>query len=168
MLHWCVCPLARSRYLIFFFTFFQFYSVVCRDGKVHISAVFLFFLLLLTITMFGRLAEIRWSICMSKFHRSLCVSFSQNPREVYRFHSPGQILGFAYTIFSFGQIPSSSTIHRGSPSSRSCVYYYYYYYYYSLIRVFHIRVSLITGVWVTASLLKSPGLFSVFWPFSIM
>ena len=32
-----------------------------------------------------------------------------------------------------------------------------------LIRVFHI-----TGDWVTASLLKSPGLFSVFWPFSIM
>ena len=25
-----------------------------------------------------------------------------------------------------------------------------------------------TGVWVTASLIKSPGLFSVFWPFSIM
>ena len=25
-----------------------------------------------------------------------------------------------------------------------------------------------TGVWVTVSLLKSPGLFSVFWPFSIM
>ena len=25
-----------------------------------------------------------------------------------------------------------------------------------------------TGVWVTASLRKSPGIFSVFWPFSIM
>ena len=38
------------------------------------------------------------------------------------------------------------------------------------IRVFHISVSwwFFTGVWVTASLLKSPGLFSVFWPFSIM
>ena len=37
-------------------------------------------------------------------------------------------------------------------------------------RVFHIRVSWwsFTGFWVTASLLKSPGLFSVFWPFSIM
>ena len=49
-------------------------------------------------------------------------------------------------------------------------YYYYYYYYYSLIRVFHISVSrwFFTGFWVTASLPKSPGLFSVFWPFSIM
>ena len=45
-----------------------------------------------------------------------------------------------------------------------------YYYYYLLIRVFHISVSwwFFTGVWVIASLLKSPGLFSVFWPFSIM
>ena len=38
------------------------------------------------------------------------------------------------------------------------------------IRVFHISVSwwYFTGYWETASLLKSPGLFSVFWPFSIM
>ena len=38
------------------------------------------------------------------------------------------------------------------------------------IRVFNISVSwwYFTGDWVTASLLKSPGLFSVFWPFSIM
>ena len=45
-----------------------------------------------------------------------------------------------------------------------------YYYYLLLIRVFHLSVSWwsFTGDWVTASLLKSPGLFSVFWPFSIM
>ena len=44
------------------------------------------------------------------------------------------------------------------------------YYYYSLIRTFHISVSrwFFTGVWVTSSLLKSPGLFLVFWPFSTM
>ena len=37
-------------------------------------------------------------------------------------------------------------------------------------RVFHISVSwwFFTGVWVTASLLISPGLSSVFWLFSIM
>ena len=37
-------------------------------------------------------------------------------------------------------------------------------------RVFHIRVSrwFFTGVWVTARLLKSPGLVSGFWPFSTM
>ena len=50
------------------------------------------------------------------------------------------------------------------------ILWYYYYYYYSLIRAFHISVSLwfFTGVWVTATLLKTPGLFSVFWPFSTM
>ena len=38
------------------------------------------------------------------------------------------------------------------------------YYYYSLIRAFNISVSrwFFTGVWVTASLLKYPGLFSVY------
>ena len=47
--------------------------------------------------------------------------------------------------------------------------YYYYYYYYLLIRNFLIRNSggSHTGVWVTASLLKSLGHFSTFWPFSI-
>ena len=45
-----------------------------------------------------------------------------------------------------------------------------YYYYYSLIRALHISVNrwFFTGVWVTASLLSSPGLFSVFWSFLIM
>ena len=38
------------------------------------------------------------------------------------------------------------------------------------LSVFHISLSWwsFTGVWVTASLLKSPGLFSVFWLFTIM
>ena len=49
-------------------------------------------------------------------------------------------------------------------------HYYYYYDYYSLIRAFHISNSrwFFTEVWVTASLLKSPGLFLVFWQFSTM
>ena len=38
------------------------------------------------------------------------------------------------------------------------------------LEFFHISIScwFFTGVWVTASLLKSPGLFSVFWPLSEM
>ena len=37
-----------------------------------------------------------------------------------------------------------------------------------IIRTFHINASrwFFTGVWVTASILMSPGLFLVFWPFS--
>ena len=36
---------------------------------------------------------------------------------------------------------------------------------FSLLRIFHTNINwwTFTGVWVTASLLKSPGLFSVFW-----
>ena len=47
---------------------------------------------------------------------------------------------------------------------------YYYYYYCSLIRAFHISDSrwFFTEVWVTVSLLKSPGLFLVFWQFPTM
>ena len=62
----------------FFFQFpskgslFQFYYVVSRDSKVHNFASFLF---LLIIIRAGVLAEIRWSVFMSKSHRSLCVSF---------------------------------------------------------------------------------------------
>ena len=45
-----------------------------------------------------------------------------------------------------------------------------FYYYYSLIRVFHICVSrwFFIWVWLTSSLLKTPGLSSVFWTFLIM
>ena len=60
--------LARSRYLSFFsYFFYKFYSVVHRDCKVHNFASSLF---LLIIIRSGRLAEIRWSVCMSKSQRS--------------------------------------------------------------------------------------------------
>ena len=54
--------------------------------------------------------------------------------------------------------------------SIACMENYYYNCYYLLIWVFHISAIWwsFAGDWVTASLLKSPGLFSVFWPFSIM
>ena len=58
---------------ILLFTFFQFRSVVRRDSKVHNSASPLFLLIKLRS---GRLAEISWSVYISKSQRSLCVSFS--------------------------------------------------------------------------------------------
>ena len=61
--------------LISLFTFFQFYSVVSRDYKVDNFADFLFYLLI--IIRSGLLVEIRWSVCISKSHRILCVSFSR-------------------------------------------------------------------------------------------
>ena len=80
---------------------------VCWDDEVHYSVDS--FLFLLTITRSSRLAEISWSVCISK-SRELCV-----------FHFPGQILGCAYTTCSYGQIWISCTISSGSPFPPSCV-----------------------------------------------
>ena len=49
---------------------------------------------------------------------------SQNPRGVFESHSPGQILGCAYIICSYGQILISCTILNGSPCPPSRVYSY--------------------------------------------
>ena len=62
---------------ILLFTFFQFYSVVSRDRKVDNFADFLFFSFLLIIIRSGLRADIRWSVRISKSHRSLCESFSR-------------------------------------------------------------------------------------------
>ena len=62
--------------LSLFFTFFQFHSVVSRDSKVDSFADFLFFFLLIIIRP-GLRGEIRWSVCTSKSHRGLCLSFSR-------------------------------------------------------------------------------------------
>ena len=78
--------LARSRYLFFAF-FFQLYSMVSGHTKVHNSTNSLCFLLIMIRS--GLLAEIRWSACMSKSHRSLC-------------HFLGPVVGCAYTICSYG------------------------------------------------------------------
>ena len=65
---------SKVEVLILLFKFFQFYSVVSEDSKVDNFANSLFFLLI-TIRS-GLLAEIWWSVCMSKSHKSLCVLFS--------------------------------------------------------------------------------------------
>ena len=70
--HSFLTSLARSKYLSLLFIFFQFYSVVSRDSKVHNFDCSLF---LLIIIRSGRLAEIRWSVWKSKSQRSFCLSF---------------------------------------------------------------------------------------------
>ena len=61
---------------LLFFAFFDFYSVVRQDLKVHSTASFIF---LLIITRSGLLVGIKWSI------------WSQIPREFYGSHLPGRI-----------------------------------------------------------------------------
>ena len=73
MFHSFFDSLARSRYLFFFSHSFSFILWSAGTAKSTILQV-LFFLLI--IIRFGLLAESRWSVCMSKSHRSLCVSFS--------------------------------------------------------------------------------------------
>ena len=68
--------------LIVTFMFYSFFNSA-RVAKSAILQVISF--LLITIRS-GLLAEIRWSVCMSKSHRSLCVSFSRKVAGLYICH----------------------------------------------------------------------------------
>ena len=83
MFHSFFNSLRRSRYLSLFSHSFR-YSVVSRDSKVDNFANFLFFLLI--IIRSGLLAEIRLSVCVSKSHKSLCVSFSRTGSGLCMYH----------------------------------------------------------------------------------
>ena len=88
---------SKIHVLIRLFTFFIFYSVASRHSKVlnFASSLFLFlfflfffffFFFLLIIIRSGRLAETRRSVCISKFQRSLCVSFSWTDAGLCIYH----------------------------------------------------------------------------------
>ena len=134
--------------LILHFTFFQFYSVVSRDSKVDNFANSLF-LLLLTIIRSALLAGIRWSVCMLNSHRSLCVSFSSTGAGLYKYH----LLKWS----------NSNFLHISQWMIIIVIILL-------LWEFFHtsVRWGFSTRIWETASLFKSPGLFSVFWPISII
>ena len=71
------------------------------------SCRFSFFVI---IIRFNCLVEIRGSVCISKSQRKTPASYS-----------PGQILGCAYTVCSYGQILISCTVLSGSPCLPSLV-----------------------------------------------
>ena len=85
MFHSFFNSLARSRYLSFFSHSFSFILWSAGTAKSTILQV-LFFLLLLIIIRCGLLAEIRWSVCMSRSHRSLYVLFSRTRAELCIYH----------------------------------------------------------------------------------
>ena len=123
-----------------------------------VSSLLFFFFFLLHIIKSGLLAGIRWSVCMLKSYRSLYVAFSRTGAGLCIYHL------LVWSNLNFLHISQWITL-----LTQSCLALY------SLcanllLRVFHISVSWwsFIRVWVTASLLKSPGLFSVFWSFSIM
>ena len=74
---------SKVKLLIILLTFFQFYSVVSRGSKVQnfVSSV-----VLSIIISCGLLAEIMWSVSMSKSYRTLCVSFSRRYAGLCIYH----------------------------------------------------------------------------------
>ena len=160
-----VNSLARLRYFSFFSRSFRFILWSAGIAKSTILQVLHFFVHYDKVSSFRRDQVIRLSVkVLSEF---MCVIFKNRCWVVY-------IPFVAMVKFKFlAHFPVRSPCLPSRVSANllhSLYYYYYYYYYYLLIRVFHISVSwsFFTGDWVTASLLKSPGLFSVFWLFSIM
>ena len=74
MFHSFFYSLASSNYLSLFLHSFNFTLWSAGSAKSTILQILSF---LLIIIRSGRLAEIWWSVCISKSQRSLCVSFSK-------------------------------------------------------------------------------------------
>ena len=72
-----------SRYLYLFFLSFSFTVWSAGTSK---STIRQFLFVLLTITRSGRLAEIRWSVCISKSQGILWVSFSKTDSGLCIYH----------------------------------------------------------------------------------
>ena len=112
--------------LIILFTFFQFYSVVSWDSKVNNFAIFF----LLIIIRSGLLAEIRWSVYMSKSHRNLCESFSRTVAGLCIYHLIFcSYLNFLH-ISQWITLPTLSCLVLCTFWANLHYYYYYYYYYF--------------------------------------
>ena len=101
MFHIFFNSLARLRYLSFFSYSFSFILWSAGTAKSTILQV-LFFLLI--IIRSGLLAEIRWSVFMSKSHRSLCVLFSRTGAGLCIYHL------FVWANLHFLHIPQWITL----------------------------------------------------------
>ena len=82
MFHNFVNSIAMSRDLSFFLFSFSFIQLA-ETAKSTILQVLLFFLIIIRS---GLLGKIRWSVCMSKSHRSLCVSFPKTDDGLCIYH----------------------------------------------------------------------------------
>ena len=67
-----------------YFRLFSIYSMVRKGRQSPLFCRFSF--LFLTITRSGRLAEIRWSVCISKSQRRLYFSFSKTESQFCIYH----------------------------------------------------------------------------------
>ena len=83
MFHSVFNSLASSRYLSFFSLSFNFTLWSSEAAKFTILQVLFFWLIIIRS---GRLADIRWCVCMLKSHRSLCVSLSKTDAGLCIYH----------------------------------------------------------------------------------
>ena len=74
---------SKLRYLSFFSHYFSFILWSAGTANSTVLQVFFFFLIIIKS---GLLAEISWSVCMSKSNMSLCVSFSRTNARLYIYH----------------------------------------------------------------------------------
>ena len=100
MFHSFFNSLARSRYLSHFSHSFSFILWSAGTAKSTILQIFFFFFFfffffLLIIIRSGLRAEIRWSVCISKSHRSLWESFSRTGSGLCIYH----LLAWSNSIF---------------------------------------------------------------------
>ena len=89
MFHILFSSLARSWYLSLLSSSFNFTLWSANTAKSTIWQVLFFCWLQLGLVIWARLGD---------------LFVSQNPREAYPYHSPGQILCCAFTVCSHGQI----------------------------------------------------------------
>ena len=83
MFHSFFNSLARSRYLSLFSHSFSFILWSAGTAKSTILQIFFFFLIIIRS---GLRAEIKWSVCISKSHRSSCVSFPRTGSGLCIYH----------------------------------------------------------------------------------
>ena len=93
--------LTRSRYLSFFSYSFSF--ILWSSGTAKSTNLQVLFFLLIIIRS-DLLAEIRWSMCMSKSYRSLCALFSKTGAGLYLYHL------FVWSNFDFLHISQWITL----------------------------------------------------------
>ena len=84
MFHSFFNSLARSTYLSFFSHSFRFILWSAGTAKSTIFQILFFFLLIIIRSRIR--SGIRWSVCMLKSHRSLCVSFSRTSAGLCMYH----------------------------------------------------------------------------------
>ena len=111
--------LAWSSYLSLFshsFSFTLFSAGMAKFTIWQVLFLFFIFIFLLTSTRSGHLVKIRWPVCISKFLRILCVSFSRTD-SVFCIHHL-----FVWSNVNF--LYNSQWI---TFPTQSCLVYYYYY-----------------------------------------